>query len=153
MLNFIVKHFVGRLMKRLKDKKDARREDVHRFDCRENRWGHACYMDKKPLDEEGKTWGCSGALCPPVSVGDEVIKEFTKGSMILRFTEVNNWRDPRDGFNGKLEVVGYLADVGEKEVTEELASSALIMLEGRTPESHPEQYACGNSVLERVKVK
>ncbi len=112
---------------------------MRRYDCRKQSWGHTCRIDND-TGENGSVFCCHGHLHPPVSDGDEVVVEFGRGSMVLRFFDVKNERDPRDMYFAKVKTIGYLADIGEASVTDEVSESAKIQLEGRTPESHPEQY-------------
>jgi hypothetical protein len=124
--------------------------DPRRHDCRWNGWGHSTncrdgFIIKKGKDA-GRYWHCSGHLYPRVRVGDEVIVMYTQGPAVMRFVKVENCRDPGDMFFGIVKEINYLANLEKKPVTNELAESALIAIEGRTRESHPEQWKRGNAV-------
>jgi|GEM_PF-2766990 len=125
-----------------------------RHDCRRNGWGHSCSLDTNSrvfVDGEDPllTYRCSGHLHPQVKVGDEVIVPFGKGPVVCRFTEVRNCDDPADMYFGTARVMGYLKDLEAQPVTNEVSESAKIKLEGRTRESHPEQWARGNGVQKK----
>lgn len=126
---------IKRLFQRSRWPKD-KNDNPRRFDCRKNFWGHACRVDKNSYLEisngpgAGSYWECSGHLYPAVRVGDEVIIILTKGAAVFRFVEVRNCSDPADMFFATIGALGYLDDVPERVITNELSDTATIGLRG-----------------------
>ncbi|MFO0727781.1 MAG: hypothetical protein U1E65_28640 [Myxococcota bacterium] len=121
-----------------------------RHDCSHGSWGHTCHLEASSrfLIENGPDAGvyfkASGHLYPRVKAGDEVIVPFGKGPVVLQFVAVENVSDPADMYFATLKTLGYLKDLPQTETKNEVSESAKIKLEGRTRESHPDQWARGN---------
>jgi len=104
--------------------------NVRRFDCSKNFWGHACHLDndtKTIVDNEWVFFDVSGHLTPIPRVGDEVIISMASGkAAVFVFTEVEPCRDPKDMYFGKVVGIGYLEDVSPRECTTEFSATSQI---------------------------
>jgi hypothetical protein len=143
--------------------------DPQYFDCRKNSWGHACEVMKKrdpsaygsqqvytidehPNDKPYKDYyvypdaGCyvyvNGHLSPHLRPGDYILLSFKRGPTLFRAVHVENVRDPQDMFWAILRFMKYLTveEATNYNGTFQVSEAAKIMLEGRTPQSHPDQY-------------
>lgn len=120
--------------------------DPHRYDCTKETWGHTCNIDSKskfditdgPKNERGTYYKCDGHLHPSVRVGDQVIISFEKGDVILTFVEVTNCRDPRDMYFATIGVLGYIKDVPELEIKDEIRPLTQLQ---QDPEARKKYYS------------
>lgn len=128
------------------------------FDFTSNTWGHALNIDKMEpntqycMISQEPTYcnesRCHGFSEPRVSNYDLALITMKSGkTAVVQFFNVENCNDPRDMFFATARILGYQDEITKlkpeifpSKVSDGLSETAKIALEGRTPESHPEQF-------------